>query len=117
MADELVVHAAEDGRRLYDVPDAPLAEEDLDLPVRLLGSYDNLWLSHAERGRIAPPAALRVWMGANGASGGTVFVDGFLAGSWRLERGRVQVTPGRAFTKGERAAVAREADRVQAFLT
>jgi hypothetical protein len=116
MAGELVTHEAGDGRVLYDVPDGPVADPDKDLPVRLLGPYDNLWLSHAERGRIADPAALRHWMGANGAGGGAVLVDGFLAGTWRLVDGHVEVDPARAFTKGERAAVAAEAAGVEAFL-
>ena len=116
MAGELVTHEAEDGRALYDLPDAPVADPDTDLPVRLLGPYDNLWLSHADRGRIADPAALRQWMGVNGAAGGAVLVDGFLAGTWRLADGHVEVNPARAFTKGERAAVAEEAAGVEAFL-
>ncbi len=117
MADELVSHEAEDGRVLWDVPDAPLADPSLGLPVRLLGPYDNLWLSHAERSRIADPRALRHWMGANGAGGCALFVDGFLAGTWRLVEGHVEVDQVRAFTKGERAALADEAARVEAFLS
>jgi len=117
MADELVMHEAEDGRLLHDLPDAPLADADLDLPVRLLGPYDNLWLAHANRSRITGPTALKQWMGSNGASGGTVFVDGFLAGTWRAAGGHIEVVPARAFTTGERAAVAEEAARVEAFLS
>jgi ABC-type uncharacterized transport system ATPase component len=55
-------------------------------------------------------------MGANGAGGGAVLVDGFLAGTWRLGAGRVEVDPARVFTTGERAAVAAEAAAVEAFL-
>jgi hypothetical protein len=116
MAGELVRHETEDGRVLHDLPDAPIGEPDLPLPVRLLGPYDNVWLSHADRSRIATPEALKGWMGANGAGGGAVLVDGFLAGTWRLADGRVEVDPARVFTKGERAAVAAEAAAVEAFL-
>jgi hypothetical protein len=116
MTEELVTHHAEDGRVLHDLPDAPVAGPDLELPVRLLGPYDNLWLSHAERSRIAGPDALKQWMGANGAGGCAVLVDGFLAGTWRLVDGHVEVDPARAFTKGERAALAEEAAAVEAFL-
>lgn len=116
MAEELVAHEAEDGRVLWDLPGAALADPDLHLPVRMLGPYDNVWLSHAERSRIAEPDALKQWMAANGAGGCTLLVGGFLAGTWRLVAGRVQVDPVRAFTKGERTAVAEEAARVEAFL-
>lgn len=116
MADELVAHEAEDGRVLWDVPGAAVADASLELPVRLLGPYDNLWLAHAGRSRVATSDALKQWMGRNGASGGTALVDGFLAGTWRLVAGHVEVRPARPFTKGERAAVAEEAARVEAFL-
>jgi hypothetical protein len=116
MSAELVTHESEDGRVLHDLPDAPIAEEDLEVPVRMLGPYDNVWLAHADRSRIATSEALKQWMGINGASGGALFVDGFLAGTWRLVDGHVEADPARAFTKGERAAVAEEAARVEAFL-
>ena len=49
MRDELVPVECEDGRTRYDVPGAPYADEDTPAPVRLLGGYDNVWLSHADR--------------------------------------------------------------------
>ena len=116
MADELVRHEAEDGRTLFDVPDAPVADADRELPVRLLGPYDNLWLAHADRGRIADAAGLRAWTGTNGASGGALLLDGYLAGVWRLREGRVETDAVRPFTRCERAAVAAEAARVEGFL-
>ena len=45
--DDLVQHEDENGKVLYDVPDGPIADEDAPAPVRLLGTYDNVWLSHA----------------------------------------------------------------------
>ena len=45
-------------------------------------TYDNVWLSHADRLRIMPTRPARRWMGSNGGVGRTVFVDGFLAGLW-----------------------------------
>ena len=45
--DDLVTHEDENGKVLYDVPDGELADEDAPAPVRLLGAYDNVWLSHA----------------------------------------------------------------------
>ena len=54
MEDELVVVECEDGKVRYDVPGAPYAEGDVPAPVRLLGTYDNVWLSHANRDHIVP---------------------------------------------------------------
>ena len=37
---------------MYDVPGGEIADEDAPAPVRLLGTYDNVWLSHAGRDRV-----------------------------------------------------------------
>ena len=58
----------ENGKVLYDVPDGELADEDVPAPVRLLGAYDNVWLSHAARDRVTDPEARTAWMAENGAS-------------------------------------------------
>ena len=34
--------------------------------MRLLGLYDNVWLSHAGRDRVTDPAKRKRWMGVNG---------------------------------------------------
>ena len=90
MQDELVVVECEDGRRRYDVPGAPYVDGDTPAPVRLLGAYDNVWLSHANRDHIFPVDMRPRWMGANGGVGNTIFVDGFMAGLWRIREGRVE---------------------------
>jgi hypothetical protein len=113
---ELVTHTDPSGRTLYDVPDGVLADEDLDLPPLLLGTYDNVFLSHADRERIAPEPARKAWMGANGGVGATLFLDGLLAGLWRVDGGRIVVEPLRRLTRSERRAVDREKERVMALL-
>lgn len=80
MADELEGVECADGRRRYDVPGAPRIGGDAPAPVRLLGTYDNLWLSHADRSHVLPDDVRTRWMGANGGNGHAVFVDGFMAG-------------------------------------
>ncbi|MCW2779832.1 MAG: hypothetical protein JWR35_281 [Marmoricola sp.] len=114
--DDLVIHEGPDGKVLYDVPEGPLADPDLALPVRMLGNYDNLWLSHANRERIASDDNRRQWMAANGAVGSALFVDGLLEGYWRLDNGEIRVQPFRKLSRAEQAAVAVETERILAFL-
>jgi hypothetical protein len=115
--EDLVRHTDEDGRVLLDVPDGPIAEEDAPAPVRLLGTYDNLWLSHAARDRVTEPEKRRAWMGANGGVGNVVLVDGWLEGIWRVEDGRVRIVDLlRRLTPAEQAGLDAEVARVEAFL-
>jgi hypothetical protein len=116
MRDELVPVACEDGRTRYDVPGAPYATEDTPAPVRLLGGYDNVWLSHADRGHIVTPDARGRWAGANGGVGNTVFVDGFMAGLWWDRDGRVDLRMFRDLTRAERADLVVEVVRTESFL-
>ena len=82
----LRVFRDERGRELLDVPDAPRPDPDTPAPPRFLPEYDNVLLSHADRGRFVSPddrARIgRAW--TNGA--GSLLVDGRLCGLWRLER-------------------------------
>ena len=116
MAD-LERHEDADGRTLYDVAGAPVADEDAPAPVRLLGTYDNVWLSHASRDRVTEPDARKAWMGSNGGVGSTLFVDGWLTGIWKVEDGRVVVrTLLRDLTPAEEDELDEEIDRVEALL-
>ena len=109
-------HEDEHGKVLYDVPDGPIADEDAPAPVRLLGTYDNVWLSHAQRDRVTEPDKRRSWMGPNGAQAMSIFVDGWLEGLWRLDDGRVTVLELlRPLTQHEQGELAEEAARVEAL--
>jgi hypothetical protein len=112
----LTTYVGANGQTLYDVPDGPLADEDLDLPATLLGTYDNLFLAHADRSRIAPDEARKAWMGANGGTGHTLFLDGLLSGLWRIVDRRVVVEPLRRLTKVEAEQVEAETTRVERLL-
>jgi hypothetical protein len=112
----LTTYVDEKGRTLYDVPGAPIADEDLELPVRLLGMYDNLFLSHADRERIATDDARKAWMGLNGGVGATLFVDGLLAGLWRVEDGTIVVEPFGRLSKTEQRALEVEKERLATLL-
>ncbi|GAB2479419.1 winged helix DNA-binding domain-containing protein [Jatrophihabitans fulvus] len=113
---DLVIHEDEKGRTLFDVADGVIADPDLDLPPLLLGNYDNLWLSHADRSRIATDENRRAWMGPNGGVGAGVFVDGMLEGWWNGDADGITVRPCREFTRRERSALDDEIARVRAFL-
>jgi hypothetical protein len=116
MAD-LVTYEDENGKVLYDVPEGELADEDVPAPPRLLGAYDNVWLSHAARDRVTDPAARNAWMAENGASAYSLFVDGWLVGLWRPEEGRVQVLQTlRPLTRRERSELDDEITRTEALL-
>lgn len=114
---DLVRHEDEDGKVLFDVEGAPMADEDAPAPVRLLGTYDNVWLSHARRDRVTTPEARKSWMGTNGGVGNTIFVDGWLTGIWRAADDRVVVDRlHRDLTRAERAELDEEVGRVEALL-
>lgn len=113
---DLVHYADEQGRTLYDIPDGELADEDEPAPVRLLGTYDNVWLSHAGRDRTTDPDARAKWMGMNGGVAHVLLVDGWMAGLWRIVDGQVEVEPFRHLTRAEKAELAEETERVTELL-
>ena len=55
----------EDGRTRYDVPGAPNADGDEPAPVRLLGGYDHVWLSHADRSPVVSDGSRERWAGVD----------------------------------------------------
>ncbi|WP_106396805.1 winged helix DNA-binding domain-containing protein [Actinocorallia populi] len=105
----------EQGRLLYDLPDLPLPDEDAPVPVRLLAEYDNVVLSHADRSRILDAGHLPRVVTKNGIVKGTVLVDGFVCGTWKLGKGSVAVTPFAGLSPADTEAVEAEAHRLLAF--
>ena len=110
---DLVRHEDEAGKVLYDIVDGEIADADVPAPVRLFGTYDNLWLSHAGRDRVTAPEKRKQWMGPNGGVGMVVLVDGMLEGLWK-PGGEVQLF--RKLTKLERAELDEELARVEELL-
>jgi hypothetical protein len=114
MRPELRTFADERGRELFDVPDGRWAEPDAPAPPRFLPTYDNVALSHDDRARLVPPG-----LGWAQRVGDALFlVDGFVRGTWRLDRaaGVVHVGPFSPLTGEERDAVAAEAEGLRALL-
>jgi Winged helix DNA-binding domain len=78
----------ERGRELFDLPDAPRPAPGTPAPVRLVAEFDNLVLSHADRTRVVSDEHRQRLYTRNGIFPGTVLVDGFVAGAWRIARSR-----------------------------
>jgi hypothetical protein len=76
----------EQGRELFDLPDAPRPRRDTPAPVRFLPEFDNVFLSHAERSRIVSPVhAARFTEARNGRRARPVLVNGFICSAWTIE--------------------------------
>ncbi len=84
---KLVSFAAETGREVFDLPEAPRPSEAVAAPVRLLPDYDNVIVGYDDRTRIVSAEAFRGLWRANGLRPAYT-VDGMVAGSWRLTLGK-----------------------------
>ncbi|WP_035302860.1 winged helix DNA-binding domain-containing protein [Actinokineospora inagensis] len=117
---DLLVFHDEDGRVLYDLPEAPRPDPDTPAPARLVAAFDNLVLSHADRSRvIADEHRTPVIMGSgNGNVLPTVLVDGVVVGTWSTQRtrgiARLEVRPYVPVAASDRRAVEAEARRLLA---
>ncbi|MGH8940970.1 MAG: winged helix DNA-binding domain-containing protein, partial [Actinomycetes bacterium] len=91
----LMTVADEDGRELFDLPDAPRPDPETPAPPRLLYDYDNLLLSHADRSRFTSGDDYsEIWLNTTGFLG-NVLVDGMLVGMWRFDQPTRVVQRGR----------------------
>jgi hypothetical protein len=112
----LVTYRDEAGRELFDLPDAPIADPELPAPIRFLPQYDNVFLSHDDRSRIAGVG----WGLVDFAWKGCFLVDGFIAGAWRLRRtaraASLTVEPMTPLTGPQRDELEAEATALFAYL-
>jgi Winged helix DNA-binding domain len=113
----LVTLRDEHGTELFDLPSAPRPGGDIPAPARLVAEFDNLVLSHADRSRVISAENTRRLYTVNGVIPGSVLIDGFVAGMWRLtrSRGMTTLTVELFGPLRERDALVREAERVLAF--
>jgi hypothetical protein len=105
----------EHDRELYDLPRAPLPAPDVPAPARMLPRFDNLVLSHDDRRRVLPEE-YRSAVIQGGEVRPSFLVDGFVAGLWRLEGGRVRIEPFAPLPRRARREVEDEARRLEAFV-
>ncbi|HEY7278923.1 MAG TPA: winged helix DNA-binding domain-containing protein [Trebonia sp.] len=88
MRPRLRVLAGENGRELFDLDGAPLADADGPAPLRFLPEYDNALLGHADRGRVMPDGVTFTKyaerLRPRSVIRGAVLAGGFLAGTWSV---------------------------------
>ena len=113
---ELVRVRDEHGRALLDVAGAPLPDPDVPAPVRFLPKWDNALLAWADRTRILPEEHRKKVIRMNGDVAQTFIVDGFVAGTWRVESGHVVVEPFTTLPRAVRTELAQETARLESFL-
>jgi Winged helix DNA-binding domain len=105
----------EDDRELLDVPRAPLPPAETPAPPRLLPMWDSSLLAHDDRSRILPDRYRKTVILANGDVLQTFLVDGFVAGTWELEDGRVRFEPFERLTRRVERELRREANDLVTF--
>lgn len=89
---DLRVFRNERGQELLDVPGAPIIDADAPAPVRFLPEYDNALLSHRNREHIVDEERRKAIGSVNGRFAATYLVDGFVAGTWKLEVTKASAT-------------------------
>lgn len=117
---KLTVQRDERKRELFDVPGAPLPEEDTAAPVRFLPGFDNVILGHADRSRIIADEHRPRVATKNLQILPTFLVDGFVAGTWDLaiakKSATLTISPFKPLARKVKDDVAREAETLVQFL-
>ena len=103
---------------MFDAPRARPASGRERAPVRFLPAYDSIILAHKDSSRIVPPEYVElVYNRKNTTTKNTFTVDGFVAGTWRLERKRLVVEPFEPLPAKARCEVDEEGERLLAWYT
>ena len=98
-----------DGRELLDLPELTLPDEDVPAPPRLLGPFDQMILSYADRTRIISDEYRKRVISHNGLVKGTLLVGGFVRGFWEIKASKkaaaVELSPFEKLPKRDLAAL------------
>jgi hypothetical protein len=107
-------------RELFDLPDAPRPPEDVAAPVRFLPEFDNLVLSHEDRTRVLADEHRGRVFTKNLQVRATFLVDGFVAGTWKVERKKkvavLVLEPFAALARKTRLALEEEGEALLRFV-
>jgi hypothetical protein len=102
--------------RLLDLPDAAMPVAETPAPVRFIPVWDAMLLVHARRTQVLPEEYRPLIFNTKTPhSHNTFLIDGQVAGTWRFEAGKVQLTPLRTLSREERLGLDEEAHRLAAF--
>jgi DNA glycosylase AlkZ-like len=117
---ELRTFRDEGGNELLDLPGAPLPSGDTPAPPRFVPDYDNLVLSHADRGRvISEEHRKKVFLSAARVRA-TFLIDGFVRGAWKIEKtskaATLLIEPFAPLSKGDRDILGDEGERLVRFV-
>lgn len=106
----------EDGRELLDLPRAPLPDPETPAPPRFLPVWDATLLVHARRTGILPEEhRSRVFNVRTPHSLNTFLVDGEVAGLWKWEKDRIELSPFGRLDRRVRGALDDESERLAEF--
>ena len=106
----------EDGKELVDLPRAPLPDPDTPAPPRFLPVWDATLLVHARRTQILPEDYRPlVFNTKTPHSVNTFLLDGQVAGTWRYEKGKVELDQFAPVPRTARRDLQDEAKRLAAF--
>ena len=101
---------------LHDLQRAPLPAADTPAPIRFLPTWDATLLINQRGTQILPEHHRpRVFNTKTPHSVPTFLVDGQVAGTWRVEAGRLRVEPFHRLPRAVRVALDDEAERLRAF--
>ena len=113
LLDGLAVLRDDRGRQLLDLPRAPRPAGDAPAPVRFLPKFDNVLL---DRARVLPEEYRKLIVRKNADVQPTFIVDGYVAGIWRVEQGRVVTEPFAPLPRTAKRELEDEARRLEAWL-
>lgn len=110
----------ENGREVFDLPDAPRPDPQTEAPARYLYDFDNLLLSHHDRSRVVTDGLRQQNFDPHGPVPRLVLLDGFTAATWTLAEAQgtatVTVHPFAPLSVSDRDALTAEGGGLLNFL-
>jgi hypothetical protein len=104
---------SESGEDLVDLPRAPLPDPETPAPVRFIGTWDAMLLTHARRTGVLPEEHRpKVFNTRTPQSMPTFMVDGRVAGSWKFEKGKLKLVPFERLDAAAKRELREESERL-----